>query len=194
MKTSLEHIIDSLKLTDEQKAELYENIRNFDLEDDNDPLLRISLFLSILAKFTEEIPDKVAYERQLIELSLKEFKDSCDKLIDQNDSSLKEHKPTADESNNTVNTHKVSKTKRYSKYYFAVILLITVLGIVFNYFYTAKPIFETYQKRKEFLKKCSSLPEVFKVKNKNGWFISIEKNSVTKLQNGQYAAKLKGYY
>jgi hypothetical protein len=193
MKTSLEHILDTLKLSEEQKSELYSNIRGFDLEDDNDPLLRITLVLSLLAKFTEEIPEKLAYERQMLETIIKEQKEYITKLSGQIDNAavgIKENAAAA--SGKILNTK--SKWVKSCFLYSVFIILFSVLGIGFNYFYTFRPIQKTYQARSEFLKKCANTPEIFRVNGRRGWYLTVESDSVIKLQNGQIAAQLKGYY
>jgi hypothetical protein len=193
MKTPLEIIFDSLDLPDEQKAELYNNLRSLNIKSDCDPLLKITLVLSIIAKFTEEIPEKISYERQLLENILNEQRVSSDSLSD-NISKLTEavHRSNLDQSVKPL-TQKRPKLS-FSRNYIVVLVLTIFLGIVFNYYYSSEPIEKTYRSRTKFLEKCSKTPEIFKVDNKGGWYLTIEPGSVVKLQNGQTAAQLKGYY
>ncbi|HBM17267.1 MAG TPA: hypothetical protein DD381_13140 [Lentisphaeria bacterium] len=193
MKTSLEILLENLNLGEEQRTELYKNLRSLDIHDDNDPLIKISLVLSIIAKFVGEVPERMVYERQSIENILKEQKDIGQKLsMEIND--FKKSLPS-----NTIqetNSQSAIKDKKniYNRLHIAIVILITLMGLVFNYCYTSNSIEKTYNARKEFLEKCSKAPEVFKVKDRDGWYLTIEPDSVISLQNGQSAAQIKGYY
>ncbi len=193
MKTSLEILLENLNLTEEQKTEMYRNLRGLNIHDDNDPLIKISLILSIIAKFVGEVPERMAYERQSIENILKEQKDIGQKLsteINDFKKSLPSNIVQSTNSQAGIN----EKKNVYSSIHIAIVVIITFIGLVFNYCYTFNSIEKTYTVRKEFLEKCSKAPEVFKVKNRDGWYLTIEPDSVISLQNGQSAAQIKGYY
>ena len=193
MKTSLEIILENLNLPEEEKSELYKNLRSLDVKDDNDPLLKITLVLSIIAKFTEEIPEKITYERQLLENLLDGHKEISNNLsVDI--SKLIEHTKRNDLVSERKPIPKQHQKTTINRFYIAIIVFITFLGIVFNYFYSFTSIEKTYFSRIEFLKKCSKTPEIFKVDGRDGWFITIKANSNVKLKNGQTAAQLKGFY
>jgi hypothetical protein len=193
MKTSLEIILENLNLPEEEKAELYKNLRSLDIKDDNDPLLKITLVLSIIAKFTEEIPEKITYERQLLENLLDGHKEISNNLS-ADISKLIEHTKRKELVSVLKPLPKKCQKLSINRLYIAIIVFLTFLGIVFNYFYSFTPIEKTYFSRMEFLKKCSKTPEIFKVDGRDGWFITIKANSAIKLKNGQTAAQLKGFY
>lgn len=189
----MEILLDNLNLGEEQKSELYKNLRTLNVHDDNDPLIKISLVLSIIAKFVGEVPERMAYERQFIENILKEQKDISLKLSME----ISEFKKSLQSSTTqSTNSKAVIKEKKniYSSIYIAIVVFVTLFGLVFNYCYSFNSIEKTYTARKEFLEKCSKAPEIFKVKDRDGWFLTIEPDSIISLQNGQTAAQIKGYY
>lgn len=193
MKTSLEILLENLNLTEEQKSELYRNLRSLNIHDDNDPLIKITLILSIIAKFIGEVPERMAYERQFIENVLKDQKEVTQKLSTEI-GSFKEKIPTSIAQNAKPQKLLNNKQTKHSWECVVIFVLLTLIGLIFNYCYSFNSIEKTYTARKEFLEKCSKTPEIFKVTGKNGWFLTIEPDSITNLQNGQTAAQIKGYY
>ena len=61
--TALESIVQTLEISESQRADLIAVLRKLKLFDDNDPIVKMTLAIGLMTKLTSEIPEKLKAER-----------------------------------------------------------------------------------------------------------------------------------
>ena len=62
----LESIVKELELSESQRAELLTSLRKFNLSDDNDPVLKITLATGLMARYMSQLPDEMTKRFKLM--------------------------------------------------------------------------------------------------------------------------------
>lgn len=74
---ALESIVQTLEISDKQRADLIDSLRKMKLLDDNDPVVRMTLAIGLMTKLTSEIPEKLKTERITSIQEYRTVTDSC---------------------------------------------------------------------------------------------------------------------
>ena len=78
---ALESIVQTLEISDKQRADLITALRKLKLLDDNDPVIKMTLAIGLMTKLTSEIPEKLRTERLASIQEYRTITNSCNTSI-----------------------------------------------------------------------------------------------------------------
>jgi len=76
----LESMVKELELSETQRADLLASLRKFNLSDDNDPVLKITLATGIMARYMSDMPDEMAKRFESISQSVQRYVKEIDAM------------------------------------------------------------------------------------------------------------------